>query len=86
MHRGADRVLGQRRFDRVFGLLDLAGDPVIGIDCAVGCELLQDPEAAPAGIELMTPSPSVAWTIRFCRMPLARMLASSAASSRPPPG
>ena len=53
MHRSADRVLGKRGLDRVFGLLDLAGDRVIGIDCAVGCELLQDPEAAPAGIDLI---------------------------------
>ena len=37
----------------VFGLLDLAGDLVIGIDDAFGRELLQDPEPAAAGVDLI---------------------------------
>ena len=47
MHRRADRVLGQRGFDCVFGLLDLAVNLVIGINDAFGRELLQDPERRP---------------------------------------
>jgi hypothetical protein len=81
MHRGADRVLGKRRLDRVFGLLDLAGDLVIGVDRALGCELLQDPEAAAAGMYLIDAVAVGGMDDQVRRMPLARMLASSAASS-----
>ena len=56
MHRGADRVFGKRGFDRVRGLFDFAGDPVgFGVDHAFGGELLQDLEAAAAGINQIDP-------------------------------
>jgi hypothetical protein len=38
MHRGADRVLSEGDFDGVFGLLDLAGDPGVGVDDTFGGE------------------------------------------------
>jgi len=56
MHRGADRVLGKRGFDRVCGVFDFAGDLVcFGVDHAFGGELLQDLEAAAAGIDQIDP-------------------------------
>jgi hypothetical protein len=52
VHRGADRVFGERGLDRVLRLLDFAGHFVAcGIDDAFGGELLQDREAAAAGID-----------------------------------
>ena len=51
VHRGADRVFGERGFDRVVRFLDFAGDRMIGVDDAFGRELLQDLEPAAAGID-----------------------------------
>jgi hypothetical protein len=64
VHGGADRVFGQRGFDRVFRLLDLAGHFVVfGVDDAFGGELLQDREAATAGIDQIN-----ALAVDVCRM------------------
>jgi hypothetical protein len=51
VHRGADRLLGERDLDRVFGLFNLAGDLGVGVDDACGSELLQDFEAPAAGVD-----------------------------------
>jgi hypothetical protein len=56
VHRRPDRVLGERGLDRVFGLFDLARDPGVGGDDALGRELLQDSEAAAAGIDFVDAS------------------------------
>jgi hypothetical protein len=53
MHGGTHRVFHQRGFDRVLGLLDLAGDFGVRVDDAFRGEFLQDPEAAAAGIDLV---------------------------------
>jgi hypothetical protein len=52
MHRGAHRVFGERGLERVFRFFELARDLGVRIDDAFGGELLQDPEAAAAGIDL----------------------------------
>jgi hypothetical protein len=53
MHGGADRVFHQRGFDRASGLLDEAGDGMIGVDDAFGGQFLQDLEPSAAGIDFV---------------------------------
>ena len=51
VHRSADRVFGERGFDRVVRCLDFARDRMIGVDHAFSGEFLQDLEAPSAGID-----------------------------------
>ena len=54
MHRGADRVFHQARFRRASSGSSIRhGTWMIGVDDAFGGELLQDLEAAAAGIDLV---------------------------------